>query len=202
MTSRCYYKSLGVAKDAPQEDIKSAFRKLSLATHPDVAPHGCPKQNVERFKEISEAYRILSNAKERRRYDLEMQDRFWYQNQQSHANAGGAYQYGPTYNNLRKGHRKATGFYGVMDRLFHPRNLLMGVALGLGSAMFYQTFLVDQDAKKKLLQQQQHGKQMVEAWRNPTTGRWEQAAPWDPTYQRLKPTLELVPREMVRSRTR
>jgi hypothetical protein len=74
--------------------------------------------------------------------------------------------------------------------------------LGLGSAVFYQTFLVDQDAKKKLLQQQQPGKQMVEAWRNPITEQWEQAAPWDPTYRRLKPTLELVPREMVRSRTR
>ncbi|CAB9511186.1 protein DnaJ [Seminavis robusta] len=201
MSTRCHYESLGVAKDASLEDIKTSFRSLSKETHPDVAPHGCPKQNAERFKEISEAYRILSNSKDRRRYDLEQQDRFWYQNR-SHSNVNN-YQYGATYKNMQKnGQPKASGIYGVLDTIFRPRNLLMGVALGIGSTVFYQVFLVDQDAKKKLMQRQQHGNHLVEAWRNPKTGRWEQAAPWDPTYRRLQPTLELVPREQVQTRTR
>lgn len=206
MGTECYYDSLNVPKDASLKEIKDSFRKLSKETHPDVAQTGCPKNNAERFKVISEAYRVLSNAKERRRYDFELQDRFWYQNR-SHGGGGAGeahpgYQYGPTYNSIRKNQQKANGFHGIMDTVFRPRNLLMGVALGVGYAVFYQTFLMDQDAKKKLQQQQQHGKQLVEAWRNPKTGRWEQAAPWDPIYRQLKPTLQLVPRDQVQTRNR
>ena len=42
----------------------------------------------------------------------------------------------------------------------------------------------------------------VHAWKNPETGNWEAPAPWDPVYQKLNPTLELVPKEKVKSRSR
>lgn len=62
-----FYKVLGVAPDAPQEEIKKAYRKLAQTHHPDAKPGD--KEAEERFKEISEAYSTLSNAEKRKEYD-------------------------------------------------------------------------------------------------------------------------------------
>ena len=62
-----YYAALGVAKDASPEDIKRAYRKLARKHHPDVNP-GDPRAE-ERFKEISEAYAVLSDPQKRAVYD-------------------------------------------------------------------------------------------------------------------------------------
>jgi molecular chaperone DnaJ len=62
-----YYKTLGVAKGASADDIKKSYRKLARKYHPD-ANEGDPKAE-ERFKEISEAYTVLSDEKRRKEYD-------------------------------------------------------------------------------------------------------------------------------------
>src|SRR6202451_1647819 len=62
-----YYKSLGVAKTAKQAEIKTAYRKLARKYHPD-SNQGDAKAE-ERFKEISEAYSVLSDEKRRKEYD-------------------------------------------------------------------------------------------------------------------------------------
>lgn len=62
-----YYDLLGVPRDASQEDIKRAFRKLARQWHPD-ANHDDP-QAEERFREIAAAYEVLSDPDRRRRYD-------------------------------------------------------------------------------------------------------------------------------------
>jgi len=62
-----YYKILGLEKSASKEDIKRAFRKLARKYHPDVNPDE-PKTG-EKFKEINEAYSILSDDKKREMYD-------------------------------------------------------------------------------------------------------------------------------------
>ena len=59
-----YYEILGVSKDSSPEEIKKAYRKLSLQYHPDKNPSG-----EEKFKEISEAYSILSDADKKAQYD-------------------------------------------------------------------------------------------------------------------------------------
>jgi curved DNA-binding protein len=62
-----YYATLGVAKTASQDDIRKAFRKLARQHHPDVAKD---KKNAEaKFKEINEAYEVLSDPDKRKRYD-------------------------------------------------------------------------------------------------------------------------------------
>ena len=64
-----HYETLGVSKDATQDDIRRAFRRLARQYHPDVNPDD---PNAEaRFKEVNEAYGVLSDADSRARYDAE-----------------------------------------------------------------------------------------------------------------------------------
>ncbi len=62
-----YYNLLGVPKTATQQEIKSAFRKLAAKHHPDKNPDD--KKAEEKFKEINEAYTVLSDAEKRKFYD-------------------------------------------------------------------------------------------------------------------------------------
>jgi molecular chaperone DnaJ len=66
MTNRDYYEILGIQKNASTEDIKAAFRKLARQYHPDVSKESDAE---EKFKEINEAYGVLSDPEKRRRYD-------------------------------------------------------------------------------------------------------------------------------------
>lgn len=67
MEYKDYYKILGVEKRADEKEIKQAYRKLARKYHPDVNPNNKPAQ--EKFKEINEAYEVLSDADKRRKYD-------------------------------------------------------------------------------------------------------------------------------------
>src|SRR5512146_152218 len=62
-----YYEILGVDKKASQDDIKKAFRKLARKYHPDLNPGD--KSSEQKFKEINEAYGVLSDQKKRAEYD-------------------------------------------------------------------------------------------------------------------------------------
>ena len=77
MSKRDYYEILGVSRSAPDQEIKSAYRKLALQYHPDRNPGD--KAAEERFKEAAEAYAVLCDDEKRARYD-----RF------GHAGVGGA----------------------------------------------------------------------------------------------------------------
>ena len=67
MDYKDYYKILGVDRKASEEDIRKAYRKLAMQYHPDRNPND--KQAEERFKEINEAYQVLSDSKKRTHYD-------------------------------------------------------------------------------------------------------------------------------------
>ena len=64
---RDYYETLGVAKGASADEIKSSFRKLARTHHPDLAKD--KKTAEEKFKEINEAYEVLSDPEKRKKYD-------------------------------------------------------------------------------------------------------------------------------------
>jgi curved DNA-binding protein len=68
MTKRDYYEILGVEKKASEEEIKKAYRRLALQYHPDRNPDD--KTAEEKFKEINEAYAVLSDAEKRKQYDM------------------------------------------------------------------------------------------------------------------------------------
>ncbi|HIK55378.1 MAG TPA: J domain-containing protein [Synechococcales cyanobacterium M55_K2018_004] len=72
---RNYYQLLGITKDATAEDIKRAYRKLARQYHPDLNPGN--KEAEEKFKDIGEAYEVLSDPAKRAQYD--QFSRFWKQ---------------------------------------------------------------------------------------------------------------------------
>lgn len=69
MAKRDYYEVLGVAKNASEDDIKKAYRKLAMKHHPDRNQGEGAKKAEEQFKEAKEAYEMLSDAQKRAAYD-------------------------------------------------------------------------------------------------------------------------------------
>jgi curved DNA-binding protein len=68
-TKRDYYEILGVRKGATPEELKKAYRELALSSHPDRVPAEKKKEAENRFKEISEAYAVLTDPQKRALYD-------------------------------------------------------------------------------------------------------------------------------------
>src|SRR5688500_16634201 len=73
MAKKDYYQTLGVKKGAKADEIKKAYRRLARKHHPDVNPND--KASEEKFKEVQEAYDVLSDEKKRKVFD-----RFGYYN--------------------------------------------------------------------------------------------------------------------------
>ena len=82
MSKRDYYEVLGISQTATEQEIKSAYRRLAVKFHPDKNPGDAAAE--ESFKEAAEAYSILSDSEQRRRYD-----RFGHAGVSSGAGAGG-----------------------------------------------------------------------------------------------------------------
>lgn len=68
MEHKNYYSILGIEKNSSEDEIKKSYKKLALQFHPDKNPGNA--ESVERFKEIAEAYSILSNKEKRNQYDI------------------------------------------------------------------------------------------------------------------------------------
>ena len=72
-TKKDYYEVLGVKKEATADEIRKAYKKLAIKWHPDKNPDN--KEEAEnKFKEISEAYSVLSDPEKRKEYDLKGND--------------------------------------------------------------------------------------------------------------------------------
>jgi len=85
MQYKDYYNTLGLKRSASQKEIKSAFRKLARKYHPDLNPND--KEAEAKFKELNEAYEVLSDTEKRKKYDQFGAD--WEHYQEAHGTAGG-----------------------------------------------------------------------------------------------------------------
>ncbi|PWT96216.1 MAG: molecular chaperone DnaJ, partial [Blastocatellia bacterium] len=83
MSKRDYYEVLGISRTATDQEIKSAYRRLAVRYHPDKNPNDASAE--EKFKEAAEAYGVLCDAEQRRRYD-----RFGHSGVSSSAGSWGA----------------------------------------------------------------------------------------------------------------
>ncbi len=93
MEYKDYYQILGVGKDANEKEIKQAYRRLARKLHPDVNPNN--KAAQEKFKEINEAYDVLSDSEKRKKYDALGAN--WQQYEQyQRAGQQGPFQWGGT----------------------------------------------------------------------------------------------------------
>jgi molecular chaperone DnaJ len=116
-----YYDTLGISKDATQEEIKKAYRKLAIQYHPDKNPDGADK-----FKEIAEAYDVLSNEDSRKKYD--------YKSSNSSSNLNDFFSFGDFFNNSTRQHRvpdkiidvkigSLESYFGVTKTISYNKNV-------------------------------------------------------------------------------
>jgi curved DNA-binding protein CbpA len=192
-----HYDTLGVSRDASRKEIKDAYRRLSKETHPDVSTNKS-SANEERFKRISAAASVLTNARRRAAYDeqIALSGPF---GRGLHRNSDLANDFGglrPAAARQGSYGRPTAGLPLFFHNLLRPRTFVIGsvAVLTYAAASEYLS------GPKKVAVRE--GSDRVQAWLNPETGNYEQPAPWDPVYRKLNPTLELVPREQVKKRHR
>lgn len=108
MSKRDYYEVLGVEKNASDAEIKKAYRKLAKKYHPDINKDNA-KEAEEKFKEVTEAYEVLSDENKRKTYDM-----FGHSGPSSEGYGGGYYSYGQGFDNFG-GFEGFSGFGGFED---------------------------------------------------------------------------------------
>ncbi|MGE5624572.1 MAG: molecular chaperone DnaJ [Bacillota bacterium] len=140
MSKRDYYEVLGVKRDAPEADIKKAYRRLAMKHHPDRNPDD--KKAEEHFKEAKEAYEVLTDPKKRAAYD-----QFGHAGVDAHA-AGARGPGGPgfdpndvfgdifgdVFGDIFSGGRRGGG-----QRVYRGADLRYGLTLDLEQAVFGET---------------------------------------------------------------
>ncbi len=124
-----YYQVLGVNKDASQDDIKKAYRKLARKYHPDLNPKD--KAAEEKFKEINEAYAVLSDQEKRAQYDRSGTTFEQFAGAggfKGFDSRGGGFDFSDIFGDIFGGRQGAEPFYS------RGEDLLMGVELTLEEA--------------------------------------------------------------------
>jgi len=141
MEFRDYYKTLGVERGATDPEIKTAYRKLARKFHPDVNPNN--KDAEKRFKEINEAYQVLSDAGKRKKYDelgadwehgisQEEMMRRYAQEAAARRQAGGGARGGPRYSTGAEA--GAGGFSDFFEQFFGGQGAARGARSGFDFA--------------------------------------------------------------------
>ena len=189
--AQCFSSSLFLVASISTHCSLSRDRYLiavCMQTHPDVAgTKRTPDDSVERFKRVSAAYSVLGNQRERRRYDFEISEtgiRDLRDRRRAAASAAAG-----------RGGGAGMGSGSFAATL--PRNLLIGGTLGFVGVMALRTMWPTKEDGDGTWTSRTGQRRLVEAWKDPDTGRWETPRPWDPMYQKLNPPLQLVPRDQV-----
>jgi len=202
---KSHYDTLGISISSSKEIVKKEYRKLCLQYHPDLSKTKSKStSNAEVFKQISAAYAVLSDDKQRTLYDLELEEykQFGRIRRPQGGNGNG---YGNGNGGTGRGPfgRQPSGMayrFHILDGIYKPKNMLLGLALGFATVATVKAMLgVDPEETTMQKNKKQDGKVLlVEAWFNKRNQQWEQPAPWSSSFRDLKPEIHLVPREKVR----
>ena len=165
-----YYSIMGLPRGASKEEIKEKYHQLAIKLHPDRSREDRNKeQNMNRFKEITEAYQVLKDPQKRLQIDDYLSDRAHYLTHHR-----GRFVDSLSWAKRRPG---STTFQRSLDIVTSPRILLMSSGLLLLGYAFFgphakeHDYAIDSRSAK------------VTAWFNPQTNRWETPAPWNETYR-------------------
>lgn len=144
-TKRDYYEVLGISKDASQNEIKSQYRKLALKFHPD---RNKSPEASDHFKEISEAYAILSDPQKRQVYDQYGHAGVEGRYSQEDIFQGGQANFNDIFNDLFG--RSGGGFDSIFDSIFSGGGFrgFSGTQQQRGSDLLYETTLTLEDVLK------------------------------------------------------
>lgn len=133
-----YYQVLGVSRDASADDIKRAYRRLARQYHPDVT--GGTHEDQEKFKEVSNAYEVLSDPRKREVYDLGGDPL-----RSSGAGPGGMGAEGFTFTDIFDAFFGQTSSRGPRSRVRRGQDALLRIEVDLASAVFGTTEEVQVD---------------------------------------------------------
>lgn len=180
-----HYEVLGVGRGASAAEVKRAYFQLAKTMHPDVNKEA--KDAEEKFRLVAEAYRTLSDQHLRSIYDGQLDN--------PHAGVGAAAA-GAQYARRRgeKGMSDAR-IHAIFDAATHP--IVLGLLAVVAAASVL--FSTQPDQQTLALRRDRRDKDLVDAWRNPRTNRWESPAPWDPLFEDRK--VQRVSRSVVHAST-
>lgn len=179
-----HYDTLNVSLNATKDEIKKSYRSLSLRYHPDLNRHS----SAERFKQISEAYTILSNEKQRKLYDFELAEwrRFGRISSRRNSQSGSSsYTSANSHGPFHRPSSTAMAYHlHVLEGIFKPKNAFIGLTLGFITVSairsihsYYSSLQEQQDPQFQKLRNNRDGtKKYVEAWYNEQTRSWETPA--------------------------
>jgi hypothetical protein len=157
---------------------------------------------AEAFKKVSAAAETLTNERRRRDYDFQLQqnranplrDAMYRKNRSGFGNPASStgrmsnmYHYQDMNNNNNTHRAFKSSLFRFRAYMFVGSAVLIGGWFGSQFAQTPEQYIEEQ-------------KGLVQAWKNPRTGRWETPAPWDPVYRQLQPELKLVARDKVERR--